>query len=410
MTVIRNTASGLRQGRRGNETFYVSGSQQIVRVGQNSSNYGASASRTASQQGNRVRWANLVNFYKISLGWMPKAFESKKANQSDYNRFMQVNLAASKVALTKDQAAAGAVVVDTYIISQGSLRSISVHQAGNTWQTDIALGALSITDSTSVAEFSAAVIAANNWAHANQQISFISYQQYTDPLGYAKCICTAYEVTLDVNDSRSLRDLLPDFCSQKGANGCLATSDNISVGAFAYVLSETISGKCYVSTQLLINNNSVMVAQYTSAAQVLQAIESYGVQRDAFLDSGSGETSPAAQVPYISAMRDGTGDDYPAGESGIIATYLVGSSDARLILVNAADITATSGQCVVKTWNNKTFSGSASLATTEDNKKLFAVSSWSGSAGSSDYIKEVTLTLGGESFSIAFAKNIDFGE
>ncbi len=39
--------------------------------------------KTPAQMGQRVKWANLVAFYRANASWMPKAFENKKATQSD---------------------------------------------------------------------------------------------------------------------------------------------------------------------------------------------------------------------------------------------------------------------------------------------------------------------------------------
>lgn len=317
MAVIRNTASALRKGKVGNETYYVALNKQIVRVAQNDSNYGESASRTPAQQGNRVKWANLVNFYKISSTWMKKAFENKNSNQTDYNRFMQLNLSQSRIYLTREAAQAGAVVADQFAVSQGSLRSINIQQVASAWQTDIKVGNLTIGASTTVADFTTAVLANNNWAELNQQISFVSYQQSTDPFGYPKAVCTAYELTLDLSDTRLVRDLLPEFCSQTTAGGFLGTNDDISIGAFAYVLSQTKGGKTLVSTQTLVTNNAIMITQYSSAAALQRAIDSYGVTADAFLDSGSYAQSATPQPLYVTGIRvAGLSSLFAAGESG----------------------------------------------------------------------------------------------
>lgn len=327
MAVIRNTASALRKGKVGNETYYVSLNKQIVRVAQNDSNYGESASRTQRQQNNRVKWANLVNFYKLSKEWMRKAFETKKSNQTDYNRFMQLNLANSRIYLTKEAAMASSVVVDAFIISQGSLRSINITSHEDHWDTDILLGSLSITDTTTVAAFTQAVLGANNWAREGMQISFVSYQQDIDQYGFPVAVCTAYEVTLDTTNNNHLRAYLPDFCSQSDTNGRLGTSNNVSVGGFAYVLSQTIGGRTLVSTQSLIENNTLIINQYSSNAALAAATASYGVQLDVFLDSGSKETSATPQPLYITRLNVADDDkDYMPNGLGPIRGKLGGKA------------------------------------------------------------------------------------
>lgn len=315
MGIIRNAANRKIKGRIGDTTYYVSMDRQIARQALNSSNYGESARRSPSQQGRRVMWANLVNFYKASKNWMPKAFESKSSKQTDYNRFMSANLGSARIALTKNQAAVGACVADSFIISQGSLRSIQINKHTTHWDTDIQLGNLAISPDTTVGAFASALINNNNWILEGDQLSFISYQQYLDAQSTPHVICTAYEVTLVLNSTEKLRDYLPDFCSTTGDNSTLGTSDDISLGGFAYILSRNLGGgRLQVSTQQLILNNEVMISQYTSAVQLRDAIESYGVDTDTFLDTGSVPVSRADQPLYINYITNGT-QRASAGES-----------------------------------------------------------------------------------------------
>lgn len=307
MGIIRNSANRKIKGRVGDTTYYVSMNRQIARQALNSSNYGESARRSPSQQNRRVMWANLVNFYRASKGWMPKAFESKSAKQTDYNRFMSANLPNARIALTKNMASVSACVVDSFIIAQGSLRSIQVSKLTNSWQTDINLGGLNIGPETTVAQFSKALTDNNNWILAGDQLSFISYQQYVDARNTPHIICTAYEVTLNISSTEILRDFLPEFCSTTSEAGNLGTNTNISLGGFAYILSRNVGGgSLQVSTQQLVNNNEVLITQYSSTINVQDAIDSYGVDADTFLDTGSTSVSRAEQPLYLSYIDNGT--------------------------------------------------------------------------------------------------------
>lgn len=401
MAVIRNTASALRKGKVGNETYYVSLNKQIVRVAQNDSNYGESASRTQRQQNNRVKWANLVNFYKLSKDWMRKAYETKKSNQTDYNRFMQLNLANSRIYLTKDAAMASAVVVDSFMISQGTLRSINITSHENHWDTDILLGSLSISDTTTVAAFTNAVLEANNWAQENMQISFVSYQQDVDPFGFPVAICTAYEVTLDKTDTSLLRNHLPAFCSQSDTNGRLGTGTDISIGAFAYVLSQTIGGKTLVSTQNLITNNEAFISQYSSMSALTAATASYGVQADAFLDSGSFETKPSAQPLYITmATFEGIEDVFMPNSLGPVKND-VASKTMTLSLSKPLDegVTLSFVRYTLRSGNSGNLTSSA---ISESRKSITASMS---SSQSTDRIVLIEAILSNGIVPIVFATN-----
>lgn len=310
MGIIRNAANRKIRGRIGDTTYYVSMDRQIARQALNSSNYGESARRSEAQQSRRVRWANLVNFYKASSRWMPKAFESKPSKRTDYNQFMSVNLGTPRIALTKDMASVGACIVDAYIISQGSLPSIQVYKDGSAWGTDILLGDLTITESTTIAEFTLAILGHNNTFNEGDQISFVSYQQYLDALERPRVICTAYEVTLDLKSQELLREYLPDFCSQSLASKALGTGTDISLGGFAYVHSRNINnGRLQVSTQLIVTNNATLIEQYSSDEALEAAVNSYGVDGDVFLDTGSLPIKKTPQPLYISKLTWGTGND-----------------------------------------------------------------------------------------------------
>ena len=298
MAKMRAPISFMLEGKVGAITFYTSEGRQISRASSNVSNYGVSAKRTTRQQRRRVRWANLVNFYKISQGWMYFAFESKKKGVSDYNKLMSLNVSSSKIALTRNQAASGACVVDSYQVTEGSLPPIMMRRQDNIWLTNIAIGLESITDTTTIAEFSRSVLASNSWMKENMQISFISYMQEIDSLGIPRVRCTPYELTLSKSSTETVRSYLPKFCSSL-ANGYLATSNEIATGCFTYILSLTENGKTLVSTQRLVSNNTQMTARFSSDDQLQLAVQSYSVNNTRFLESGSEPTDPTLKDNFI---------------------------------------------------------------------------------------------------------------
>lgn len=342
MGIIRNSANRKIKGRVGDTTYYVSMNRQIARQALNSSNYGEAARRSPSQQGRRVMWSNLVNFYKASKGWMAKAFESKLAKQTDYNRFMSANLPNSRIALTKAMASVSACVVDSFIISQGSLRSIQISKLAGSWQTDIALGGLKIGAETTVGEFSSALIKNNNWILEGDQLSFVSYQQYVDANNAPHVICTAYEVTLNIASTEILRDYLPDFCSTSSSAGNLGSNTNISIGGFAYILSRNVGGgSLQVSTQKLITNNDILISQYSSAINVKAAVDSYGVDADNFLDTGSVPVTRAGQPLYIDYISIGDSTFAPGAITAGWTFADLGSNDIKVQLSAPTSATIT---------------------------------------------------------------------
>lgn len=316
MAIVRNPSNTVRRGRIGETTYYVSGGQQVARQARNSSNYGVEARRSQSQQNRRVLWANLVNFYKISAGWMPKAFETRKANQTDYNKFMQLNIVKARIPLTKSEAAASAAVADSFIVSQGSLPSIEVLREVTLWRTNIATGDVALDGGTEVSTWSKALIDNNANIREGMQLSFVSYQQSIDALGTPRLICRCYEVIIDTKNGQLMDKYIPDF-AMTTRDGYLATDENISLGGFAYILSELRGGKLYVSTQQLVVNNADMLARYTSSKQRAMAIDSYGLDREVILSPVTANEQQAEGQPvYITKFVYNNKNYYPNDEFG----------------------------------------------------------------------------------------------
>lgn len=355
MGIVRNPANTMRRGRVGETTYYISGGQQIARQALNSSNFGESARRSDAQQRRRVMWANLVNFYKASRNWMPKAFETKKRNQSDYNKFVQVNINKARIPLTKETAAAGGCIADNFIVSQGSLPSVQVSYNNKRWLTNISVGSLQISDETTNAELTQAMVDNNANIHEGMQISFVSYQQSVDTLGTPRVICRCYEITLDLSSTALVRDYLPEFCSQS-LNGFLATSDDISEGGFAYIVSSLEFGTLQVSTQELVINNTSLIFEYTRATQLTKAINSYGVDKEVVLSPlGTVAQSPEAQPVYLSSLNVGGTTYYSGSRVGTLGS--LANKTLTITLSNSTDLDVDEVEFVGS--GNGTFSSSA---------------------------------------------------
>lgn len=259
--------------------------------------------RTQSQMAHRARWANCVNMYRVNSSWLKYAFETKKSNQSEYNKFMSLNAAGSPIFLTKQEAAAGACVVAPYTIMQGSLPSIEVTSYGNTWYTNLYLGPDDPNFQTaSIATISSLLIEFNPALREGDQISVIRMVQLTNQNnGIPYVIIRKYEVLLNSLDTRLWKDFIPqtvldtDVLDDKAQ---IIVRDQGSAGGFVIGLSRTIGGKTYVSSQdIVVTNNDAMIAAYSSQAAMQRAIDSYGESAEAFLSSTTANELPVAPVP-----------------------------------------------------------------------------------------------------------------
>lgn len=296
MAVIRNTASALANGRIGNTTYYVANGQQIARQAQNNSNYGESASRTDAQQTRRVRWSNLVNGYKAMKAWMPKAFETKSRTQSDYNKFMQLNINSSTVALTKDMAVNGCCVWESWQVSQGSLSPISLQAEtlGLGALSDIALSA-AITETTTIAQLSQDILDNNPTFRNGDNIATIFFFNSLDSRNYPYATSVYQEFTLDTGNTALFSTLevsrwITSSVTQSSfpGNYHLATVQqlpgNVVPGAFVWIHTRKVDGNLQVSSQSIYVQFETYVNQFSSDDAVQAAIDSYGVDVEVPLD------------------------------------------------------------------------------------------------------------------------------
>lgn len=232
-------------------------------------------SRTAGQQRQRMKWVNIIRMYSGIAPLLKNGFEKKMAQLSDYNMFVRFNSAASPVYMTKPEADGGGCIAAPYQITQGSLPSIVVTGEGADARTDIALGSLTISASTTVAAFAQAVVTNNAGFNYGDQISFYSVLQHvnaTTQIPY--CLFSASYVVLDKDSAVKLLDLV-NKAGFASVDGVLAHGEDEGDGVFAWVHSRNDNGKTRVSTQFLINNNSLL-DDYRSDDAYAEACKSYG--------------------------------------------------------------------------------------------------------------------------------------
>lgn len=258
--------------------------------------------RTQSQMAQRVKWANLVNFYRANASWMKFAYETKKTNQSDYNKFMSLNVPNSRIYLPKSIASQGGCIVDAYVMTQGSLASIEILPAQNKWQTNIYTpGLLEGVTTYTVGEVSRAILGANPAIHEGDQLSFIRFTQQTNSVtGVPYVVVRKYEVIINSNDLRMFFDFMPDgILDFGGAVGseAMVVKNTGNAGGFLVCLSRTVGGKTFVSTQsIIVANNSALIEAYSSEAALQAAIDSYGESEEPFLTSTTADQDSQAAV------------------------------------------------------------------------------------------------------------------
>ena len=264
--------------------------------------------RTASQMGQRVKWANLVNFYRANADWMKYAYETKSASQSEYNKFMSLNVAASQIYFTKQQAAAGSSIVCPYIMTQGSLPSIEFTEESGSWPTNIYFPqGFFLLPTTTIAEFSLHAIQQNPAIRQGDQLSFIRFtQMFNSDTGNPYVIVRKYELVFDTSSTELVGSYLPlDYIGvlAVGNPNQLGVIDSGLAGGFLLCLSRTQGGKTYVSSQRIITTGmSATIASFSSDQQLAAAVASYGENADAFLSSTSAGINSQAPTPMAIVM------------------------------------------------------------------------------------------------------------
>ena len=294
-------SGGIRNliGRVGGNVYYMNKGQNIARELAPA----ISNPQTAAQQEQRMRWANLVSFYRANQPWQKRgAFESKKQTWSDYNAFVSANSKVSPVYLTKQQAEQGGAVVAPYIVTKGSLPSVALFswEGQEVFCSDLYVGDLTITGATTAAQLSAALRENNNGLQEGDQISFILNIQGSNPDGVPFITARYYEFIIDSSDNRSLSEIglegvILDDTYEDMQRLCFAHDGAVCGGAI--IVSRTSSGNIKVSTQSLVLTASMeaYLADYTSDAALQRAARSYGENDPNFLAAGySGKASNVA--------------------------------------------------------------------------------------------------------------------
>lgn len=274
-------------GRVGAYSYYTTtGGRQIARVAQNSSNYGESATRTEPQQMRRSKWGNLVNFYKLNKTFFRRAFESKSSNQSDYNKFMSVNLPTARVALTKNDYALGGCVLDSFRVSEGSLRGITDSYKAGQLKSVIECSFTGALTSKTVGELSTDLLAHNSFLMAGDQITYVYWRQFVTVDRVPRFYSEYFEITLDKSSTVPMSSL-PNSDLVGAEDGHLFGEMDYEGALAAFVLTRQSQGALQVSTETAILNSDIYLKQWTGEEAEKKAIASYGVDDTAMLEPGS---------------------------------------------------------------------------------------------------------------------------
>lgn len=361
--------------------------------------------KTPAQMGQRVKWANLVAFYRANSGWMPKAFENKKATQSDYNKFMSLNASRSRIYLTKEQARQGACVVDSYQVSDGTLQPVDVFPTAQDWVTNLYLTGLDkLDETTTLAAFSSALLSSNAGLRSGDQISFIRVTQLfnnTTVIPYVQV--RAYELLINAQGSGLVKDYWPIELvglGEEQGTPALMVNNNNKQGGFAIIVSRTQGGRVLVSpSQITQVNMAAVINQYSSSAALADAIASYGQGDEVFLDSKG--ANAIGQLPTTLSITAIANEDesikVAVGGSG---NFHNNAWDGTLNVIFNQDITGDVEQLKVTMDGNEVLNDTEGTVT--GSTVTFAASIYQTGERQEEYPVIVSVTISGVTYSAQF--------
>lgn len=364
--------------------------------------------KTTAQGRQRSALSNIVRLYQSSPEFFKNAFANKASNQSDYNALVSRNLGKTiAIYLPKRVASEGGGVVAPYVISDGGLQPIIVSGIGVNAYTNIALGTgFSINDTTTVAVLTQAILANNTFLQENDQISYLSIEQYTAN-GVPRLRARKYELVLSSTDSTPARDYIPQ-AGLSVVNGWLGHGDYVYSGAFAWVLSRTTKDKLDVSRQSLIVTSDELYSSYTGMTAAVTAANSYRNNKEVFLSplsvSRGTAMNPTVAASVATVSINGKqlsvgGDEFDLSPTGTIAAgrlVITGSGfddiESISLAVSGSDtvdsfvtvpVTVTGGTSMTNT-DAITLAGVTSVESVNIRIKGATVYSWNGTPDSGE--------------------------
>jgi hypothetical protein len=238
----------------------------------------------------------MVAVYRQIQGWGKKAFQLKSDNQTDFNRFMALNIESAEVYLTKEQFNMGACVFNFMRVSDGSLPEVTLISTsfpgqGNTQfvRTNILLGA-SLDSFSTYGAFCQSLISSNLGRFKDgDALAFIQYVNYLDTNSIPRAASYYQEIVLDVTSTAEVGDMVPleDCRLNEAMQLCWGPSrqDTNGVGC-SIIHSRLQKGKLLISPSQLYLYYTEFSRPFTTNTAKTAAIESYGLDVDVQLIPG----------------------------------------------------------------------------------------------------------------------------
>lgn len=325
-----NMLLGYASGKVGSLVFSRRLGQQVTRP------YNATVRnpKTRAQMSRRIKWANIINMWRLMKPLIQMGMQNRKTSQSDYNKFVSLNINQSEAYLIKEEARQGATLLAPYIITSGNLGARSMRSAA---VTDIAVGSIDLA-AASIGQLSSAIITSNQGYQVGDQITVFALGQDL-VAGIPQVLPHAFKFLLtEQSDVTPAIDAIEVFGSVAPAveDGFLSfefAGVDYSAYAGAVVQSRLLAdGVLAVSDSRLVVDfevDGVQQSRNPYAATQSEALASYGYNADAFLSPAS--AGEVVQLPTVSAVhlngsKIANGGTFDMAQNGSVAVVMTGKN------------------------------------------------------------------------------------
>lgn len=268
--------------------------------------------KTRAQMTNRVKWANVINSWRMLKPYIAMGMQNRPTKQSDYNAFVSMNVKSSSVYLLKEEAQQNGSLLFPYVITRGTLGNRNMYSAS---VTSISVGNFNLASGT-IGELSAAIIENNAGFAIGDQITVIALGQDLGVGGIPVVVPAAFKFILTSadNDSSAI-----DAFEISGNIAPVVTNNRLAWEFAGVDYSDYgaafIQSRIDGSGQLLVSTSRISAAFETPSGN--QTVNSYGVTLDDALNSYG--YNPGA---YLSPESYG---GISAGPAPVLISAAVGS-------------------------------------------------------------------------------------
>jgi len=281
--------------------------------------------RSEKQAYTRLQMANLLANYRLYSGKLAEAFENKNPGAHDANMFVSANWGHGPVYLTRQMRIQGACVLADNLFSIGSIEPIgytlaSTGSAQGRLVTNLNLG-IEIGATTTVAQFSGALMTANdNWREGDQMTFFVG-TQYVGVGEMPRANMRAQKVVLSLDDQTKLWNVVTSE-GFSTVDGYLATGMVLDEMGCAWAHSRNENScNTKVSTQRLVVVSEVL-PQYQTYAAMKAAADSYGG-----INKNAVYLNPQSSLnEYVGGISSGSSSGSGTNTNGSNGTNTGGSS------------------------------------------------------------------------------------